>query len=139
MNPALTVIAAAPADEPNTGWGKVLALLVAAGLFWAATEAHKRWKALQETPSGSPSRAAAAVGANGAKPQIMAGSGTDVQPARRPAGKEAAVAAFVAEHGARKKTTDLVREAHKRFGASRRTVMRAIRQARQSNTTDNAE
>jgi hypothetical protein len=136
MNPVLTVIAAAPADEPNTGWGKVLALIVAALLFWAATEAYGRWKA---TSSGGFSPPAGEITGASAKPQIMAGAGTVSKAPAQIGGKEAAVVAFIEQEGARKATSVLVREANRRFGASKRTVMRAIQKARRQPADSNAE
>lgn len=133
---ALNVIAAAPADEPNTGWGKVLALLVAAGLFWAGTEAYSRWKA---TSSGAFSPPAGEIKGASAKPQIMAGSGVARSTPGPKSGKESAVVAFIEQEGGRKATSVLVREARQRFGASKRTVQRAIQKARRQTADSNAE
>lgn len=136
MNVVLTVIAAAPADEPNTGWGKVLALVVAGGLFWLATEAYKRWQA---TSSGDFSPPVAEINSAGTKPQITAGSVTAGSKGGPKSGKEAAVVAFIAEQGPRRATSLIVREAEKRFRVSRTTVMRALRKARRQPADSNAE
>lgn len=118
--------AAAAAAEPDPGWGNLVGLLVAAAVFWAFKEAHKRWLSTRDTPSPTAIEGATA----GAKPQAKAKvTPLLTPPPVGPGSGSKELDVFVAQQAGKARTMDIVREAHRRFGASRRTVLRAIKRA----------
>ncbi len=119
-------LAATSADAPDAGWGRLVALIVAGLLFWAGSTAHQRWKETRE----SPSPAALESGAVSAKPQVAPLAPGTTGTGGTTGGKRAAeLDLFVASRAGNARTMEIVREAQRRFGASRRTVMRAIKKA----------
>jgi hypothetical protein len=110
----------AAASEPQYGWGKLLALVIASAVFYGFTVAHKRWKSTQETPSPTPIES----GASGVNPQVTASGATGVTTGGK------ALDVFVGARAGKVRTNDLVREAERRFRVSRRTVLRAISRAK---------
>jgi len=45
---------AIPAQATEPGWAKLIALLVAVGLFWVFTQVHKRFKAVKDGTEVNP-------------------------------------------------------------------------------------
>lgn len=138
MLSSAVVLAAA---EPQTGWGNPIALLLAAGLFWGFTHAYMRWKQLN-TDSPSPSDQTKALG--GVNPQVSdtfdtsgkaLGKGSQkgsLPVPASPAGPVKPVEKFVATRDGKAPTEQIVAAAKARFGASRSTVLRALRKHRKS-------
>lgn len=123
MNAISTTFAATSVDDPQAGWGKLIALVAAAAAFWAFTEAHKRWKTTRPTPS--PTDAGdKQVGAN---PQVKAIGDTDGTTAEK-GPKELDV--FVGQQVGKARTTDIVAQAQRRFRVSKRTALRAVTRAK---------
>lgn len=119
--PAIT--AAQAADNTQGGWGHLIALVVAGLLFWAGSAMHKRWT----TTAGDHSPAALPSGNDGANPQVSGVPGTPGTPSgKAPDG----LAVFVAQNAGKTRTEELVRAAQRRYGASRRTVLRRLNEAR---------
>lgn len=69
----LTTLATATAGEGNTGWGRPLALIGSALLFWLVSSAHKRWKEVKGKPF--PTSGAKSIGPAKQRPAI--GTGPD--------------------------------------------------------------
>lgn len=126
----MPILLTAAASQPEGGWGRPIALVVAGLVFWLGTEAHKRYRATRKDPSPTP---ALGSGVSGVKPQVTAGSDTtsDTTPkgavAVRPPLEQ-----FVAEQVGRRRTMEIVREAMRRYGVSESKVKRAMRKARGS-------
>lgn len=123
----LTTFAAATVNSDQHGWGYPLALVIAAGVFWLATSAHKRWRELKNNPSpATEQKSIAAV-----KPQVNSDSdsglgpssgGGEVVPLRpRP------VEQFVRERAGKQPPTAIVREAATTLKVSESTAWRALR------------
>src|SRR5688572_10127192 len=69
------LLLSAPATEADAGWGRVLALILAALAFWGATTVHQRWrneKNQDETPAEHSPALPAAQTPSGIKPQVNA-------------------------------------------------------------------
>jgi hypothetical protein len=124
----MRIVLAATSADPQYGWGKLVALFIAVAVFWALTQAHKRWVATREDPSPTP---ALDSGVTGVKPQVTAGSDTtsDTTP-KGVVAVRSPLDDFVAQQLDKRPTMDVVREAKRRYGKSQATVMRAIRKAR---------
>lgn len=127
----MNIISAVPqahiAESP--GWGK-LAFLVGVGLlFWLFVSAHTRMKKLHEE-GHSPTPEGPSV--DGANPQASGTAGTNLAPrGRAPAVGDDDLGAFVQKHAERLPTKDIVRLASAQFAASRRTIMRRLKEARE--------
>jgi len=138
------VVLAASAAEPQTGWGNPVALTIAALGFWGFTHAYRRWKKINADPP-CPADTVPALG--GVNPQVSDtsdtnGKGLEKGPRKGPLPVPAPAAAaakpldkFVAARAGKARTSAIVAAAGKRFGASKSTVMRALRKARQPDTT----
>lgn len=117
----------------NPGWGK-LAFLVGAGLlFWLFVSAHTRMKKLHDE-GHSPASVEGPAG--GLKPQASARETETRETASPPRGRASAVAdddlvKFVEKHAERLPTKDVVRLARAQFSASRATVFRRLKEARE--------
>lgn len=124
----MPVILAAAAAESDRGWGGPLALIIACAVFWLGTQAHARWKSTRENPSPTP---ALEGGVTGVKQQVTGGSDTSADTtAGRGAVAVRPLDEFVAEQVGQRPTMEIVRDAKRRYGASKATVIRAIRKAR---------
>jgi hypothetical protein len=118
------IILAAAAADPQYGWGKLVALLVAVALFWLGSQAHQRWLSTRpdHSPTGQPEVS------SGVKPQINSGSDTtsDTTP-RGAVAVRKPLDEFVAQQVGKRPTSEIVREAQRRFRASKSTVLRTIK------------
>lgn len=119
-------LAAATAAQPDAGWGRLVALLVAGLVFWAGAAAHQRFKQTRDNPSPT----ALGSGVSGVKPQVSAGPDTTSDTTGRGVRKGSDLAVFVAQRAGKSPTMDIVREAKRRFGASKSATIRALKQAR---------
>lgn len=139
--PVLAAPVAASSVEPSSGWGNPVALILAAGLFWGFTHAYRRWKQLN-ADSPSPSDQVPALG--GVNPQVSdtldtsrkaleEGGQKGAPPARLPVKP---LDKFVASRAGKARTSALVAAAGARFGASRSTVLRALRKHRNSGAAE---
>lgn len=124
----MTVLAAATA-EPNAGWGKLLALVIAAGVFWIGKTIYERWMSVPGDPH-SPTDGAVAL--EGVKPQV-----TDpADPVLTPSGEvakrgEPDLDVFVKRQVGRARPSQIIRAAKAKFGASESTIKRAMRKAKE--------
>lgn len=66
----VTILAADANTEPS--WAKVIALLVAVGIFWIFTQVHKRRRAVKEGTEINPFSSGAPDGTENDKPQVSA-------------------------------------------------------------------
>lgn len=123
----ITTVLAATAAEPDAGWGKVSALIVAGLVAWGVTSAHQRWTADKKGLPSSPS----APTPSGVNPQVSAGSDPTSDPGRK-GGAEGAgdLDVFVSGALTRARTNQVIRAAAARFKVSESTVKRAIRRVR---------
>lgn len=124
----MIAVLATAATEPNAGWGKLVALLVTAGVFWAGATIHQRYLAVKDQPL---SPAGDGVALEGVKSQASTPADPNVTPSEKgsPAGA-ADLDGFVAQHVGSARPTEIIREARRKFGKSESTVKRAIRRAR---------
>jgi hypothetical protein len=150
------LLLAAPAPAAENGWGGVLALLLTAGVFWGLVTVHRRWR--EEKANGGPVDHSPALPSaepsNGLNPQVSGpvdpfepagepvsaevGRSRDCEvelvPSRTPPGTPTAQPAeldrFVAARLRTQRPTEIISEAHRRFGRSRATVNRAIKRVR---------
>lgn len=122
------MILAAATHEPNAGWGKLLALVGAAALFWLFTTAHGRYKSVQGKPLPPADEPLALEGVN---PQVNNGSDPNLTPSPAPSGEGVTdLDGFVKTHVATARPTHIIKAARTRFGVSESTVKRRIRAAR---------
>lgn len=122
----MTLLAAA--QEPDAGWGKLTALLVAGLLFWIGVSMYERYTQVR----GKPLPQAAERGAlEGVNPQAIEGSDPKMtlSPAASPGG-EPDLDGFVRTHAGRARPSKIIKAARKHFGVSESTVKRRLRRAR---------
>lgn len=117
----------AAAHEPNAGWGKLVALLTAAGVFWLGTAIHQRWLTVKDQtlpPTGE------GVTLEGVKPQISAGSDPTVNPSAAVAVKaDSDLDEFVQSNVGKMRRAEIIRAARAKYRRSESTIKRAIRRA----------
>lgn len=75
----------AAATEP--GWGKLVALLAAVGIFWVGTQVHKRMKAVKDGTEINPFSSDATQGDQSEKSQASTPSDSDETAPRKGLGK----------------------------------------------------
>lgn len=114
------VTLAVAAEQPQET-GQMLALLITPLVFWAVVSAWGRYKKLT---GENPSPTGAEKVLTGTKPQVKA-VGTTSSGTTSGRGKELDV--WVGQQVGRRNTMEIVREAKRRFGASKMTVLRAIK------------
>lgn len=118
----------AAAAEQSEGWGKVVALFIAAGVFFLGVNVYERWKK-PHTADHSPT--AIKGGVSGVKLQVNGRVDPSGDPTSESgSGSSRDLDVFVGQHLGRRPHNQLVREAARRFRASESTVKRAIRKAR---------
>lgn len=125
-----TVWLAAEVAEKSEGWGKVSGLLIAAGLFYAWTRIHDRWR-----QAGASSTEPAASAPGGVKPQVRASSDPTFDPTPEEAREEAGerpteLAKWVRDRAGRAGYRATVRAGMARFKVSEATVKRALRRGK---------
>jgi len=127
----MIILAAGEAHmNENPGWGKLVAFVLAALLFWAGKSAFERWKGLDQEPLSPTSEGPPA---GGVKPQV-----TDpADPILTPRGRAATVAdndldVFVETNLERLPRNELKRQAMALFRKSESTIKRRIREAREA-------
>lgn len=126
-----TTIAAQAAENP--GWGKLIALIVTALVFWASTAAHKRWQQVKTVDLPSPDQGPKVLAA--VKPQVRADSDSDIGPEISGGGevvplRPKPIDKFVADRDGRQPATTIVREATEQLRVSPATAWRALRRFR---------
>lgn len=126
----MPIVVAAPA-EPSAGWGRLVALMVTAALFYAFTQIHKRWKASRENPSPTDDRKAVTTVKSQVRADSDSGDSTKVVAARSATN----IDTFVAERIGRLTPSQIVREARRRLGTSEASVWRALRRARRGDAS----
>lgn len=113
----------------NPGWGKLAALVLAGLLFWAGKSAYERWIGLK---NGGLSPTDKRRSRDGVKPQVGGTADTVLTPQERGvAVADNDLESFVREHVDRLPTKEVVRQAADRFRASKSTVLRRLREARE--------
>lgn len=131
MSPYLT--AAAATTEASPGWGKLVALLVAALLFWAGSTAHTRWEESKKAPL-SPTRDAGPM--DGVKPQVTGHGDPIGDPLPAAPGRAVKdLDVYVAGRVDKARPAQIIREARRQFGKSEATVKRALRRVRERRQT----
>lgn len=122
----MTVLAAAA--EPNVGWGKLVALLVAAGLFWIGATIHQRWMVMRGQPD---SPTAGGVPLEGVKPQVTGPSDPILTPSGVVATKvDHDLDEFVRRNVGKMRRADIIRAGKAKFRRSESTIKRAIRRTK---------
>lgn len=125
----MNVLAAAVHQEPNEGWGKLVALLVAVGLFWAGTSIYERYLAVKADPD-SPTPEGVAL--EGVKPQINGPTDPNVTPSAAVAVKaDPDLDEFVKRNVGRMRRADIIRAGKAQFRKSESTIKRAYKRAKE--------
>jgi hypothetical protein len=120
----------AAAAQQDPGWGKLIALLLTVGVFWASTAAHKRWQQVKTVDLPSPDHGPKAL--NTVKPQVNADSDSDFGPAGGGGGdvvplRRRPLDEFVADRDGRQPASTIVREATRELKVSESSAWRALR------------
>lgn len=82
----IEILAEASANT-QPGWGKLVALLIAVGVFWIGVQVHKRYKAVRDGQEVNPFSSDAAASAETEKTQVSTPLEGDVMPTRKGVGK----------------------------------------------------
>lgn len=80
-------ILAETSANTQPGWGKLVALLIAVGVFWIGVQVHRRYKAVQEGREVNPFSQEGPEGGQDTKTQVTPPLEGDVKPTRKGAGK----------------------------------------------------